>query len=525
MKPFLNEPTRDFSKEIHRNWIRETVLKTRNGFPVFVPAVVNGKRISDLKTDVHSNPSRSSEIVSEYSLSDEHVLAEAVRCSKDGLDVWKDFGAERRIEILLKAGDLLNEHRNELCALMLLETGKTVPEAEADIVEAIDFCRYYASEYERIFPGRSVRLPGEENRYFYKPKGIVGVIAPWNFPAAILTGMCAAPLVCGNAVLLKPAEQSSATAYRIYELFLRAGVPEGIFHLLPGKGETIGAALVKHPSVSVINFTGSREVGLSILRECAEVNAETKIIKRALCEMGGKNPIIVDSDADLDQAVEGAIHSAFGFQGQKCSALSRVIVLDSCYDTFKSRFTEAAASLRMGPPEELSSKVGPVIDAEARTRLEDVRRRHKDRIIFETELSDELKRIGNYVSPTIFEEKNEDSELLQREFFGPFVTLLRVPSFEQAIRSANNSDYALTAGLYSRNPHHIEEAKSKIEAGNFYVNRSITGAIVERQPFGGYKLSGVGAKAGGPDYLKSFLEAVTVTENTMRRGFSEDLIR
>ncbi|TGL96278.1 aldehyde dehydrogenase family protein [Leptospira barantonii] len=525
MTSFKNEPARDFAKEINREWISKSVQNLRNKLPISVPSVVSGKEFKSSNMEIHTNPSDHSEVVAKFSFSDEKLLTKAIADSKEHSSRWSKTPARERISILLKTADLIGENRNELCSLMLLETGKNIPEAEADLVEAVDFCRYYATEYERIFEGQRVDLPGEENLYSYRPKGIVGVISPWNFPAAILTGMCAAPLVCGNAVLLKPAEQSSAIAYFIYRLFIKAGVPPEVFHFLPGKGEEIGAAIVKHPDVSVINFTGSREVGLSILKECGNVSPSSRTIKRALCEMGGKNAIIVDGDADLDLAVEGSIHSAFGFQGQKCSALSRLIVLDSCYETFKTRFLDAVASLKIDSPEILSAKIGPVINEESKNRLERILEENKNRILFQKEIPSSLKDKGNYVSPTVFEETDWNGDLAKKEFFGPLVALFKVKSFSEAIERANDSDYALTAGLYSRNPKHIEEAKEKIEAGNFYINRAITGAIVERQPFGGFKLSGVGAKAGGPDYLKSFLEPVTITENTMRRGFSADLIQ
>lgn len=525
MQNFYNEPIRDFSKEENRKWIFPTIQKIRGGFPISVPAIVGGEEIKNLPKEKHKNPAKINEITTEYSLSDRTVLENSIRISKKHFLSWSGLDPKKRISILWNIGDLILENRNELSALILLETGKTIPEAEADVVEAIDFCRYYAKEYERIFRGQRIDLPGEENFYSYKPKGIVGVISPWNFPAAILTGMCAGPLVCGNAVLLKPAEQSSAIGLFIYRLFLKAGVLKEVFHLLPGNGEEIGAEIVKHKDVSVINFTGSREVGLSILKECGTFRPDSRRIKRALCEMGGKNPILIDGDADLDLAVEGALHSAFGFQGQKCSALSKLIVLDSCYETFKTRFLDAVASLKIGSPEILSSKIGPVITEESKQRLEKIINDHKSKILFQAVLSEELKTEGHYVAPTVFEEQDWNGELATKEFFGPIVALFRVKSFSEAIEKANDSDYALTAGLYSRNPEHIEEAKQKIEAGNFYINRAITGAIVARQPFGGYKLSGVGAKAGGPDYLKSFLEPVTITENTMRRGFTSDLIQ
>ncbi|AOP33107.1 1-pyrroline-5-carboxylate dehydrogenase [Leptospira tipperaryensis] len=525
MQIFYNEPIRDFSKEENRKWISPAIQKIRNRFPIFVPAIVSGEEIKNLSKEKHTNPANKEEITTEYSLSNSSALEKAIRSSKKYFSNWSKLDPKERISILCKTGNLISENKDELCALILLETGKNIPEAEADIIEAVDFCRYYASEYEKIFKGQRIDLPGEENLYSYKPKGIVGVIAPWNFPAAILTGMCAGPLVCGNAVLLKPAEQSSAIGLYLYRLFLKAGVPNEVFHFLPGKGEEIGAEIVRHPEVAVINFTGSREVGVSILKECGNIGPDAKRIKRALCEMGGKNPIIVDGDADLDLAVEGALHSAFGFQGQKCSALSKLIILDSCYKMFQSRFVEAVSSLKIDSPEILSAKIGPVINEESKQRLEKVLGDHKNKILFQAKISEDLKNKGHYVPPTIFEEDDWNGDLARKEFFGPFVTFFRVKKFEEAIERANDSDYALTAGLYSRNPEHIEKAKRKIEAGNFYINRAITGAVVERQPFGGFKLSGVGAKAGGPDYLKSFLEPVTITENTMRRGFTADLIQ
>ncbi len=359
---------------------------------------------------------------------------------------------------------------------------------------------------------------GEMSLYHYQPRGISLVISPWNFPLAILAGMAAGALVTGNTVIMKPAEQSSLVASGLMDLMIAAGFPPGVVSLLPGYGEEIGAYLVKHKAISTIAFTGSKAVGLSILKTSAEIQAGQFHAKRCIIEMGGKNAIIVDSDADLDEAVKGVLYSAFGFSGQKCSACSRVIVLESVSKKFETRLLEAARSILIGPATDPKPYYGPVVDKEAHTRIlatiSAAKEKHK--VLFEGPKVDG----GYFVPATIFTQVDPKSSLAQEEIFGPVLAIITVPSMDEALQVANDTQYALTGGLYSRSPANIDRIKEEYECGNLYINRPITGAMVERHPFGGFKMSGLGSKTGGPDYLLNFLEPRCVTENTMRRGFA-----
>ncbi|MEI7013859.1 aldehyde dehydrogenase family protein [Leptospira licerasiae] len=514
---FQNEALRDFSREEERTLLNEGFVSIRKEFPIQVFPIISGKTKRSSLVVPALNPANTGEKIADIHYASIADAEEAAKVSGDFFEIWKGTKPEIRIGFLKKAANILRSQKEELTALISLEVGKGIKDIDAEIAEAIDFCEFYAKEAESIFQPRRRDLLGEENIYTYIPRGITLVVAPWNFPLAILCGMTVAPLVAGNPVIMKPAEQSSAIAFKLFNILIEAGVPSSALQFLPGKGEEIGAYLVKHPDIHTINFTGSRTVGLGMIREAAFQNL--KFVKRVVAEMGGKNAMIVDEDADLDEAVIASIQSAFGFQGQKCSALSRIILLESKYDTFKSRFTDALQSLKTGLPEDPSVKIGPVIDLESKIRLDSIASQFSSKIVSKLKIDENRKKAGHFVEPIIFETEDPTSPLGQTEFFGPYVTLFKANNFEDAIKIANNVDYALTGGIFSRNPKNIQFAKEKFEVGNLYINRGITGAVVDRQPFGGYKLSGVGAKAGGPDYLKQFLEPISITENTMRRGF------
>jgi RHH-type proline utilization regulon transcriptional repressor/proline dehydrogenase/delta 1-pyrroline-5-carboxylate dehydrogenase len=351
----------------------------------------------------------------------------------------------------------------------------------------------------------------------------VVVIAPWNFPLAILCGMTTAALVTGNTVIMKPAEQSAVVGAKLMEVFHEVGMPAGVVNYLPGMGEEIGPVLVKHPDVAMIAFTGSRGVGLAINREAADTPAGQDHVKRVLAEMGGKNAIIVDNDADLDEAVHGVAVSAFGYQGQKCSACSRVIVLETIHDVFLNRLIEATRSLKVGPAEDPGCSIGPLIDAEAYSRVLAAigEAKKQAQLRYAADVSD-LAKEGYYVGPHIFADVDPQSKLAQEEIFGPVLAVIKAPNLGHALEIANGTQYSLTGGLYSRSPEHIARVKRDFRVGNLYINRKITGALADRQPFGGFKLSGIGSKAGGPDYLLQFLQPRTITENTMRRGFAPE---
>ncbi|MEO1522591.1 MAG: aldehyde dehydrogenase family protein, partial [Cyanobacteria bacterium J06633_2] len=348
--------------------------------------------------------------------------------------------------------------------------------------------------------------------------GIVVVISPWNFPLAIPMGMTVAALATGNCALLKPAETTSVIASKIAEILVDAGIPNGVFQYVPGRGSTVGSHFVKHPDTHMIVFTGSQEVGCQIYADAAVLQPGQKHMKRVIAEMGGKNAIIVDESADLDQAVQGVVYSAFGYSGQKCSACSRVIVMAPIYDIFVERLIDATQSLNVGRPDDPSTKVGPVIDAAAHTRIQDYIQKGKDQSTLA--LSVEVPTTGYFIGPTIFTDVMPDHVIAQEEIFGPVLAVMKAQNFDDALAIANGTNFALTGGLYSRTPSHIERATEEFEVGNLYINRSITGAIVARQPFGGFKLSGVGTKAGGPDYLLQFLEPRHICENVQRQGFA-----
>lgn len=366
-------------------------------------------------------------------------------------------------------------------------------------------------------------MPGEENRFEYAPRGVTAVIAPWNFPLAILTGMTTAALATGNTVVMKPAEQSSVVAAKLMEIFREVQIPAGVANYLPGPGETVGAALVEHPLVATIAFTGSRAVGLAINATAAAVSASgrLKLVKHVIAEMGGKNAIIVDDDADLDEAVLGVVKSAFGYQGQKCSACSRAIVLEAVYDTFLKRLVEATRSLKVGPAEDPATSVSAVIDAESQRRILNYvgigRETGREALAIDV---GPLAEQGFYVGPYIFTDVPPDGQLAQEEIFGPVLAVLRARNLDEAIELFGNTDYALTGGIFSRSPENFDRARRELLVGNLYLNRGTTGALVGRQPFGGFRLSGGGTKAGGPDYLLEFVLPRTITENTMRRGFA-----
>ena len=480
--------------------------------------IVNGEPMNTVAMSDSVNPSNPTEIVGRVGLLSVEQAEQAIQAAKAAFPAWKKTPAKQRANILRKAADLMEQRRAELNAWMVLETGKPLSQADPEVSEAIDFCRYYADEMERLDSGIHYDVPGETNHYHYQPRGISVIISPWNFPLAIPTGMTVASLVTGNCTLLKPAETSSVIAAKLAEILIEAGIPKGVFQFVPGRGSTVGAHMVKHPDVHMITFTGSQEVGCQIYREAAELQPGQKHLKRVIAEMGGKNAIIVDESADLDQAVQGVVYSAFGYSGQKCSACSRVIVLEPIYDAFVDRLIEATRSLNVGAAELPSTQVGPVIDAAAQNRIQAYIAKGKEEATAALEMPSPQQ--GYFVAPVIFTNVAPTAKIAQEEIFGPVLSVLRAKTFDEALAIANGTNYALTGGLYSRTPSHIDRAQADFEVGNLYINRSTTGAIVSRQPFGGFKLSGVGSKAGGADYLLQFLEPRHISENVQRQGFA-----
>lgn len=480
--------------------------------------LVNGKRVNTQELIDSVNPANPSERIGNVGLLSVDQAEQAMQAAKEAFKRWGQTPTEERAAIIRKAADLLEERRDELCAWMMLEGGKTLHQSDPEVSEAADFCRYYAAEMERLDAGYVYDVAGETNRYRYRPRGVVVVISPWNFPLAIPMGMTVAALVTGNCALLKPAETTSIIAAKIAEILVDAGIPDGVFQYVPGRGSSVGAHLVKHPDTHMIVFTGSQEVGCRIYADAAILQPGQRHMKRVIAEMGGKNAIIVDESADLDQAVQGVVYSAFGYSGQKCSACSRVIVMEPIYDSFVERLVEATKSLNVGIPEDPGTKVGPVIDEAAQKRIKEYIETGKEQSTLA--LSMPTPDTGYFVGPTIFTDVQPGHVIAQEEIFGPVLAVLKAQTFDEALAIANGTPYALTGGLYSRTPSHIDRAYAEFEVGNLYINRSTTGAIVARQPFGGFKLSGVGTKAGGPDYLLQFLEPRHVCENVQRQGFA-----
>jgi RHH-type proline utilization regulon transcriptional repressor/proline dehydrogenase/delta 1-pyrroline-5-carboxylate dehydrogenase len=521
LEPFENERLTDFSQENARGWMKSALDNVRGQFGKTYPLVIGGSAVQTPATIDSINPSHMNQIVGRCGRATRAQAQEAIVAAREAFPGWRDTDPHVRADFLERAANAMRGRHYDLAAWQVFECGKQWREADADVAESIDYCEYYALEMRRLATPRHADVPGEENEYFYEPRGVTVVIAPWNFPMAILCGMTTAALVTGNTVVMKPAEQSAVVGAKLMEVFQEVGVPAGVVNYLPGIGEEIGPALVNHPDVAMIAFTGSRGVGLLLNRQAAEQTPAQDHVKRVLAEMGGKNAIIIDDDADLDEAVHGVAASAFGYQGQKCSACSRAIVLEALYEPFLARLVEATRSLKIAPAEDPGCVIGPVIDDEARRRILDhvERGKREARLVYVGDPGP-LAGEGFYIGPHIFAEVDPKATIAQEEIFGPVLAVIKVRDLDEALAVANGTQYALTGGLYSRSPANIRKVRRQFRVGNLYINRKITGALVHRQPFGGFKLSGIGSKAGGPDYLLQFVLPRTITENTMRRGFA-----
>ncbi len=502
--------------------MRSALREVRNRFGEKHPLVIGGEKVWTDKLTPSVNPSAPKMVVGSVAEAGIPEAERAVKAARAAFEKWSRSPFEERAQLLERAAAIMERRRYELSALEVFEVGKPWAEADGDIREAMDFCRFYAAQTRLIGqPRLTQHVPGEESYQHYWPRGVALVIAPWNFPIAILCGMVSAALVTGNTVIMKPSEQSIICGAMLMQIFEEAGVPPGVLNFLSGRGSVIGAHLVDHKDVDLIAFTGSREVGLRIWESAGITRPGQRELKHVVCEMGGKNPVIIDSDADLDEAIADSIYSAFGYQGQKCSALSRLIVLEENYERVMERLLSATASLRVGNPEEPGMMVGPVIDEAAYKRIQE----YIDIGKGEATLAYQAKEVppeGYFIPPTIFTDVKPDMRIAREEIFGPVLSVLKVRDLDEAIDVANGTDYALTAGFFSRSPANIDRAKAQIEAGNVYINRSCTGAVVGRHPFGGFKMSGGGTKAGGADYLLQFLLPRVVTENVTRHGFAPE---
>jgi RHH-type transcriptional regulator, proline utilization regulon repressor / proline dehydrogenase / delta 1-pyrroline-5-carboxylate dehydrogenase len=513
---FANEPTLELRRAPARESLLAALEELEPSLPLAVPILVGRERGAHEGFE-STDPGAPWRVVATAGRASEADAAAAVEAAQEAFPAWRDAGAERRAEVLVRAAGILRSQRLRLAALQVRECAKPWPEADADVCEAIDFLEYYAREALRLDAGPELlQVPGERNAMQYVPRGVAAVISPWNFPLAIPTGMTSAALAAGNAVVLKPAEQSPASALMLVDALREAGVPPGAISLLPGFGE-VGAALVRDPRVHVIAFTGSSAVGLEIVRASAETPEGQGHVKRVVAEMGGKNCVIVDSDADLDEAVPAIIRSAFVYAGQKCSAASRVLAHERVADALIERLAGAVEVLAVGQADDFATEVPPVIEQEAQERVA----RYAELAASEGRIAarrDAIPADGWFCPPTLAADLPPESAVLREEIFGPLLALERVPSIGAACDALERSPFALTGGLFSRSPATVAEVTRRAPVGNLYVNRHITGAMVGRQPFGGNRRSGIGSKAGGPDYLLQFVEPRVVTENTMRHG-------
>ncbi len=515
---FRNDPMLDLTIPEVRAAFPKAIAEVRAQAGQTHPLWIGGKDVLTEKVIESYNPADPDEILGRICQAGKAEIDLAVEAAGNAFIPWRDTPARDRAEILHRAARIMHERIYELSAWQVLEVGKQWDQAYHDVGEAIDFLEYYARDMIRLDkPQRLGRAPGETNHLFYQPKGIAAVIAPWNFPLAISAGMVAANIVCGNPVIYKPSNLSPLVGRGLVSIFEQAGLPRGVFNYCPGSSRDMGDYLVEHPKVAVISFTGSMETGLHIQARAAASPGQAHC-KRVVAEMGGKNAIIVDDDADLDEAVLHILYSAFGYQGQKCSACSRVIVLDPIYDRFVERLTAAAQAVKIGPSEDPANYMGPVVDKAQQAKiLEYINLAAKEgEILVRREAPDK----GCYAPLTIVGSIEPEHRIAQEEIFGPVLAVMRARDFDQALDWANSTRFALTGGIFSRSPERIERARREFRVGNLYINRNNTGAMVWRQPFGGFAMSGVGSKTGGPDYLLQLMDPRCVTENTMRRGFA-----
>ena len=507
---FQNEPYADFSIAANRHAMEQALSKVRSEFGREYLLRISGDWISTGDKLVSTNPSNPKEVVGIHHKATPLLANRAVESAYAAFPQWSRTPAAERIRMLLDAARILRSRKFEFDAWLVYEAGKTWPEAEADVSEAIDFCEYYAREMDRLSaPQPVVQLPGERDEMIYIPLGVGVVIPPWNFPLAILAGMTAASLVAGNTAVVKPSSETPTIAAKFGEVLLEAGFPESSFTVLTGSGSAVGDVLVEHPKTRFISFTGSRDVGLRINELAARHRPGQVWIKRVIAEMGGKDAIVVDGDVDLDQAVDGVLVSAFGYQGQKCSACSRAIVVAKVYNEFVEKLSAKAGNIRMGPSDDPANYMGPVISAGARqTILQYIETGKKEGRLVAG--GDAPAEGGYFVPPTIIADVESGAKIFQEEIFGPVLAVAMARDFEHALEMANDSQYGLTGAVFSRNPDHLRQAKERFHVGNLYFNRKCTGAMVGAHPFGGFNMSGTDSKAGGPDYLLLFLQAKSV---------------
>ena len=519
LPPFANEPVLELRRAEVRARLRTALEALDARLPLSVPVLI-GERAREPADDRFdsTDPGEPERVVASAARARPEEVHEALARAGDAAAEWRAQGAARRAQALVRAASWMRERRLELAALEVRECAKPWREADADVCEAIDYLEYYAREAIELERGRQlISPPGERNELRYVARGVVAVISPWNFPLAIPCGMTAAALATGNAVVLKPAEQSPGCGHELVQALRAGGVPPEAIALLPGEGE-VGARLVAAAEVQVVAFTGSLPVGLQIIRAAAELAPGQRHLKRVIAELGGKNCVIVDADADLDEAVPAIVDSAFAYAGQKCSAAARVLVHQAIADELLERLSGAVEALQTGQAEDPATDVPPLIERAAQQRLRECAELAERDGRIAARGGGEMPARGWFFPPLLATDLPATSPLLERELFGPFLTLEPVRNIEEALDRVDRLPFALTGGLFARDPRTIELVRERTPVGNFYVNRGITGAIVGRHPFGGNRLSGTGTKAGGPDYLLHFVEPRAVSENTTRHG-------
>jgi 1-pyrroline-5-carboxylate dehydrogenase len=512
--PYQTEPLSDFSNPQIRSKYEEGLKKVQSYLGRHYDLIIDGKRIRTTKQMNSLNPSNFEEVIGTISQASIQEVDLAIEVALKTFEMWKHVLPEVRADVLFKAANLLRKRKFEFAALMTKEAGKPWPEADADVAEAIDFLEYYGRQMlaiSRIDDHVLSRKDLERNHYFYIPLGVGAIISPWNFPLAILTGMTSAAIVTGNTVLLKPASTTQVIAYKFMELLEEAGLPDGVISFIPGSGAEIGDYIVNHPKTRFISFTGSKDVGMGIYEKAAKVQKGQIWLKRVIAEMGGKDAIIVDNDADLDLAAESIVKSAFGFSGQKCSACSRAIIHQDVYQEVVGKIITLTNQIKVGDPSQVDVFMGPVNDHKAFQKIAsyiEIGKKEGKLVVGGTK--DGSK--GYFIDPTVVIDLDPNSTLMQEEIFGPVLAVCKVKDFDEALLVANNTEYGLTGAVISKNRMHLEQARREFHVGNLYFNRKCTGAIVGYQPFGGFNLSGTDSKAGGPDYLVLHMQGKSVSE-------------
>ncbi|HUG42111.1 MAG TPA: L-glutamate gamma-semialdehyde dehydrogenase [Longimicrobiales bacterium] len=508
---FENAKLTDFSAAANRRAMQEALDRVRGKLGRTYPLVIAGEEITEGGTGDSINPARPTEVVGRFVQATAAHVDRALAAAAEAFETWRHTTAEERADYLFRAADLMEERRLELAAWMVHEVSKSWVEADGDVAELIDFARYYARQALRIGGSQPVvQYPGEHDELRYIPLGVTVVIPPWNFPSAIMGGMTLAAVVAGNTVVLKPASTSPVIAAKFVEIMGEVGLPAGVINFVPGPGGTIGDLLVDDPRTRMIAFTGSKEVGLRIFERASKVHPGQKWLKRTILEMGGKDAIVVDETADIESAAEGITAAAFGFQGQKCSACSRAIVVDDVYDELLAKVVERTKRLTIGDPAEPETFMGAVIDAKARKKIGEYIEigKGEGRLVYQgTAPAD-----GYFVAPTIIADVDSRSRIAQEEIFGPVLAFIRARDYDHALEIANDTEYGLTGAVYSRDRDRLERARHEFDVGNLYLNRKCTGALVGVHPFGGFNMSGTDSKAGGPDYLLLFTQAKSVAE-------------